>query len=123
MITEGNAFTNVLTGYDSFHPGRFFNDRLLAPFSVRLDSLVVQYEQENLDALGAPRDYTASVTVTRRGAAPEAQVLKVNQPLSVDGVQVYLLGNGYAPVVHRPGSEGRCRVLAADAVPAPRIRA
>ncbi len=94
VIAEGYAFTNVLSGYDSFHPGRFFTDDQLAPFSVRLDSLVVEYE-----ALGSPRDYTATTTVTRRGAEPETQVLKVNHPLSIDGVQVYLLGNGYAPVV------------------------
>ena len=99
VIAEGYAFTNVLSGYDSFNPGRFFSDQELAPFSVRLDSLEVEYERENIKALGSPRDYTATMTVTRRGQEPETQVLKVNQPLSVDGVQVYLLGNGYAPVV------------------------
>ena len=46
------------------------------------------------------RDFTADVTYrSRPGAAPEKRVMKVNQPLEVDGARVFLVGNGYAPVV------------------------
>jgi len=99
VIAEGYAFTNVLSGYDSFHPGRFFNDGLLAPFSIRLDALGVTYEENDFDSYGTPLDYNAAVTVTERGGTPQHETLKVNAPLSVDGTQVYLLGNGYAPVL------------------------
>ena len=32
-------------------------------------------------------------------AAPVRQELKVNAPIGMDGTNVYLVGNGYAPVI------------------------
>ncbi|OJX65962.1 MAG: cytochrome C biogenesis protein [Micrococcales bacterium 73-13] len=107
VIAEGYAFTNVLSGYDSFHPGRLFGDDLLAPFSVRLDSLDVAYEQQDWRSYGTPIDFTANVTVTELGQAPRQETLKVNHPLSIAGTQVYLLGNGYAPVLTIRDPDGR----------------
>ena len=99
VVAEGFAFTNTRAGYDSFTPGRFFTDADLAPFSIRLDSFEVVYEEQNIDAYGQPLDFTANVTVTERGGEPRPATIKVNEPLTIDGVQVYLLGNGFAPVI------------------------
>lgn len=107
VVAEGFAFTNTKAGYDAFHPGRFATDASLAPFSIRLDSFDVVYEQENVDAIGAPTDFTAQVTVTERGREPYEATVKVNEPLTVDGVQVYLLGNGYAPILTVRDPDGR----------------
>jgi len=106
VIAEGFAFTNTKSGYDSFNPGNWFNDSMLAPFSVRLDSMQVTYETQNRDAFGQPLDYRAEVTVTERGGEPRQEVLKVNDPLTVAGTQVYMLGNGYAPVITVRNAEG-----------------
>jgi len=107
VIAEGYAFTNVLSGYDSFNPGRFFTDSALAPYSVRLDSFDVTYDEVNIDSYGTPLDYHATVTVTELGQEPRTEVLKVNAPLTIAGTQVYLLGNGYAPVLTVRDPDGR----------------
>ena len=99
VVVEGQAFTNSLASYDSFNPGRFFTDSALAPFSLALDSFVPVYEQVNRKALGQPIDFTANVTTTMRGDEPQSATIKVNEPLAIGGTEVYLLGNGYAPVI------------------------
>ncbi|WP_010205389.1 cytochrome c biogenesis protein ResB [Salinibacterium sp. PAMC 21357] len=99
VVVEGYAFSNSLASYDSFNPGRFFADTALEPFTIALDSFVPVYEQSNKDAIGQAIDYTANVTTTMRGEASQSARVKVNEPLSLGGTNVYLLGNGYAPVL------------------------
>ncbi|MDQ1513501.1 MAG: cytochrome c biosis protein, partial [Microbacteriaceae bacterium] len=97
ILVAGQTFVNNGTQYDTLSPGRFFTDGSLQPFSLTLDSLAVQYEQQNPAALGQPLDYTATVTTRTPGSAPERHTIKVNEPLEIGGTSVYLLGNGYAP--------------------------
>jgi cytochrome c biogenesis protein len=99
VVVEGEAFSNTLANYDSFNPGRFFEPAALEPYSVALDRFVPIYEEDNINALGQAVDYTASVITTTQGGAPQASEIKVNEPLNIGQTQVYLLGNGYAPVV------------------------
>jgi cytochrome c biogenesis protein len=99
VVVEGYAFNNSLASYDSFNPGRFFTDAALEPYSIALDTFTPVYESTNLNALGQAIDYTADVTTTVRGHDPQQQQIKVNSPLEIGGTQVYLLGNGYAPVI------------------------
>ena len=99
VVVEGYAMSNTLASYDSFNPGRFFTDAALQPYSIALDSFVPTYEEQNLKALGQPIDFVANVTTTERGGQPKPATIKVNEPLSIGGTQVYLLGNGYAPVL------------------------
>lgn len=115
VVVEGAAFANVLAGYDSFNPGRFFDERQLVPFSIALDDLEAVYEQENQNAFGQPTDFTATVTVTERGGEPQQRTIKVNEPLHVGGSEVYLLGNGYAPVLTIRDPDGA--VVSEQAVP------
>jgi len=93
VVAEGYAFTDVLSSYDSFNAGRFFTDTQLPPFSIKVDGFEATYQDS------APLDYDASVTVTKQDGETYPAHIKVNEPLVVDGVQVYLLGNGYAPVL------------------------
>lgn len=106
VVVEGYAFANTLASYDSFNPGRFFSESDLVPYSIALESFEAVYEQENLDALGQPIDFTATVTTTMLGAEPVEQRIKVNEPLAIGGTQVYLLGNGYAPEIIVRDGEG-----------------
>ncbi len=100
VIVEGDSFSNVLLSYESFLPGRFFDERSLEPYRLTLDDFEAVYEQQNRDAYGQPIDYTAGVTVFERGAdSGDSSDIKVNEPLSVGGNEIYLLGNGYAPVI------------------------
>jgi cytochrome c biogenesis protein len=97
VIVEGQAFTNVLSGYDSFSPGRFFNDANLVPYSIAVDKFTATYEEENINAYGQPIDYTVDVTTDVPGEGTEQNTIKVNEPLRIAGSNAYLLGNGYAP--------------------------
>jgi cytochrome c biogenesis protein len=99
VVVEGYAFNNSLASYDSFNPGRFVNGDALVPYTIALDDFEATYEESNFDALGQAIDFTAQVTTTMRGEQPREQEIKVNAPLEIGGTQVYLLGNGYAPVV------------------------
>lgn len=107
-LVEGDTFVNTLVGYDSFKPGSNFDRGQLDPYSIRLDDFSVTFERQSKANYGQPLDYTAEVTVTPApGAEPEKQVLEVNDPLSIGGTNVYLLGNGYAPVVTVRGGNGK----------------
>lgn len=99
VIVEGASFTNLLTSYDSFTEGRFFDEGMLEPFSVRLDEFDAEYTINRENFGPQPLDYTASVTTTTADGEERAERIKVNAPLSIGGTQAYLLGNGFAPVI------------------------
>lgn len=100
VVVEGETFVNTLVGYDTFTPGAYFNSDRLSPYSVTLDKLAVKYDRESPGHYGQPIDFTATLT-TKDGpdAGARQQVLKVNDPVSLGGTNIYLVGNGYAPVV------------------------
>jgi len=95
---EGEGFSNTLSQYDTFVPGRRFTESMLSPFSFRLDSLDATFLRTGTKT-GQPSGYAADVTVTEApGAQPFTDRISVNDPLGVSGAKVYLLGTGYAPV-------------------------
>lgn len=100
VLVEGETFVNSIVGYDTFTPGAYFNENRLSPYSLQLDKLAVKYDRESPGHYGQPIDFTATLTTKDgAGAAPKSQILKVNDPVSMGGTNVYLVGNGYAPVV------------------------
>ncbi|OAN34732.1 cytochrome C biogenesis protein [Plantibacter sp. H53] len=115
VLVEGQTFVNTLLDYDSFNPGRFFNESELAPYKLTLDEFGVTYETENLDAYGQAIDYRAKVTTTSPGGKPQDATIKVNDPLRFEGTDVYLLGNGYAPTITVRDPEGK--VVFSDSIP------
>src|SRR6478736_2782452 len=109
IVPAGETFSNTISAYDTIDPGPWVDAESLTPFSVAVDRLDVTFEEKALGAQrGAPRDFTA-YTTTRDNpdAAPQKQVLKVNHPLSMGGASVFLLGNGYAPVVTVRDAKGQ----------------
>ena len=115
IVVVGQSFVNSLPSYNTFNPGRFFTDSSLAPFSLRVDGLDVHYETKNKNAIGTPLDYTAHVTATGPGDSSSKTTIKVNDPLSIGGTSVYLLGNGYAPTITVRDPAGK--VVFTDSVP------
>jgi len=98
LLVEGEPFTNVLADYDSFTGGSAIDpDTSLQPFSLRLDSFEPQYTFT--DDAWRPLDYDANVSVREPGGDWMPATIKINAPLEVGGSQVYLLGNGFAPVI------------------------
>jgi cytochrome c biogenesis protein len=98
IIIEGQAFTNQLTSYDSFSPGRFFSEGSLEPYSLTLNEFIPEYEFDVTSGVANALDFTALMSVNE-GANQREATLKVNQPLDIAGTSVYLLGNGFAPWV------------------------
>jgi cytochrome c biogenesis protein len=115
VVVEGQTFVNSRLAFDSFDPGRFVADGSLIPFSLGLNSLKVSYVQNNRNAIGMVSDYTAAVTVANQTGSPSNATIKVNQPLSVDGSDIYLLGNGYAPQITVRDPTGK--VVFSDSIP------
>lgn len=95
IIIQGQTFSNVLAGYDTFSGGRFFDRNSLESFTLRLDEFVASYDIDLETRDPKPRDYTATLTTSEGQQA----LLRVNSPLNIGGTQVYLLANGFAPVV------------------------
>lgn len=101
IIVEGRTFTNAAVAYDTFESGSGFDPADLEPFTVRLDALDAQFE-----ANGRPTSFTAQVTLQEPGKNEVDKEVQVNRPLQVDGAKMYLLGNGYAPVLTYTDADG-----------------
>ena len=98
ILVQGEAFTNVIGDYDSFEPGRFADESSLQPFQLRLDTFEPKYAFQP-DGSWAPEDFAANLSTRVAGGSWTKQTLKVNAPVDIGGTKVYLLGNGFAPVV------------------------
>jgi len=99
VIVQGETFTNARAAFDSFTPGQFFSDASLPVFSLTLDQFDVTYVEDDRRNLGFITDYIANVTTRESDGRQSTNVIRVNNPLEVQGVDVFLLGNGYAPEV------------------------
>ena len=117
ILVTGKSFSNTISAYDTFDPGPWVDTEGLSPFTVAVDRLDVTFEEQAGGAQrGAPRDFTAYTRTRTSPDAPEtSQILKVNGPLTFGGTSVFLLGNGYAPVITVRDARGR--VLMREATP------
>lgn len=106
VIVQDTAFTNSLAAYDSFSSGRFFSEAALEPFSVRLDDFEGVYQLDLTSGAYQPTDFTAHLSTRTPGGEWTEADLKVNHPIELGGTKVYLLGNGYAPVVTVHDADG-----------------
>jgi cytochrome c biogenesis protein len=102
----GQGFSNTLSQYDDFAPGKLFDPDDLSPLSFDVDDFHVKWLTSG-PQMGQPESFDANVTYwARPGADAETHDLAVNHPLSVDGTSVFLIGHGYAPVVTVRGGNG-----------------
>ncbi|WP_406286692.1 cytochrome c biogenesis protein ResB [Streptomyces sp. NBC_00209] len=115
LVVEGDGFSNTITQYDNFKSGSLYDDDSLTPFSFTLDDFVGTYERKG-PQIGTPRTYEARVTFSDGAyGKPQKKVIKVNEPLVVDGTKVYLNAHGYAPVISV--KDGRGKEIFKSAVP------
>lgn len=106
LIVEGDGFANTLPSYDAIYPGHWTDTDGFAPFTMHLDSFQANFISEGA-LRGQAESYIAEVTYKESPEGEELQHrLEVNHPLSVDGVQVYLLGHGYAPEFQVRNADG-----------------
>ncbi|WP_238148851.1 cytochrome c biogenesis protein ResB [Serinicoccus sediminis] len=114
IIKEGESWTSGAGTFDTLSLGPLVDESDLPAFTVELNDLDVQFEAQAEGAqFGQPRVFRGVATIEDDGT--ERQVdFGVNAPLSIDGTSMFLLGNGYAPVVTVRDPEGE--ILFSDAV-------
>jgi cytochrome c biogenesis protein len=109
LLVEGQTFANTPVGLDAFHPGRLVSAGDLQPFSVTLRTFSARYITSGAQR-GQPSEYSASIRYNAQYNGPlRSYDLQVNHPLIVDGVEVFLIGHGYAPVFKVTGPSGAVR--------------
>jgi cytochrome c biogenesis protein len=109
LLVVGQGFANTPTALDVFRPGRLVGPGNLQPFSLNLLNFRAQYVTSGPE-LDQPLAYNAGLTYqTQPGAPLRHYVLRVNHPLVVDGVSVYLIGHGYAPIFRVTDGTGKVR--------------
>jgi len=107
LLVEGNSFTDTVSALDEIHPGRLVSDSDFAPFSLTLNKFTANYIESG-ESIGQPSNFDGNVTYTASpGGQAKTYDIRINDPLSVDGVKVYLIGHGYAPEFKVTGANGQ----------------
>ncbi|MEP6631474.1 MAG: cytochrome c biogenesis protein ResB [Lapillicoccus sp.] len=101
ILSDGETFSSTLSSYDTFLPGPLTNPENLPPFTITMRSMEATFEDKVGGAqFGAPRSFSAELTTTEHpGGVSQQETISPNHPVTLDGTDVFLLGNGYAPVV------------------------
>lgn len=100
VIMEDEGFVNALVAYDNFYPGTYFSEDQMDPFSITLNDFDRVFDRESAEYFGQALQFTADVTVQEgTDGEPRDEELMVNEPLTLGGARIFLVGNGYAPVV------------------------
>ena len=106
VLIEGETFVNTLGSYDSFSPGTFFDRESLTPFSVKLTKFEADFDLQAVN-IGTPTDFRATVSSKLSvDGESKTSVIRVNEPLALPGANVFLTGNGYAPVLTFRDADG-----------------
>ncbi|NUR62621.1 MAG: cytochrome c biogenesis protein ResB [Catenulispora sp.] len=101
LVTEGENFTNISLKYDDRDFGGGVDADKLPPFTLKLNSFDARYEtNKDSQDFGQPRNFTADVSYSAAGSnRTNHKAVKLNDPLTVNGVNLYLVSHGYAPVI------------------------
>jgi cytochrome c biogenesis protein len=109
LLVEGETFANTPVGLDVLHPGRLVTAGDLQPFSITMRTFTARYVASGVQR-GQPSTFSASLRYNSQYGGPRHSYdLRVNHPLIVDGVQVFLIGHGYAPVFKVTDASGAVR--------------
>lgn len=114
IVTEGVGFSNTITQYDEFSSGSQFNRDDLPKFSLNLSDMQAKFQMTGPQR-GAPRKFEAIGQYSTPGSPPRHFDITVNHPLKVGSTNVFLVGQGYSPVIRV--RDGRGQVAFEGAVP------
>ncbi|MFH7322419.1 cytochrome c biogenesis protein ResB [Aeromicrobium sp. HA] len=108
IVVEGGGFSNTLSQYDEFSSGAMFDAQTdLDPWSIQLEDVLTRFYVEG-NQRGAPKLFRATGTYNEAGSDDDGEFsIEVNHPLAVGGEDVFLVGQGYAPVIRVTDSTGR----------------
>jgi cytochrome c biogenesis protein len=105
-------FCNVLQQYDEYGLGSRVDGSALPRFCFTLTGFDAEYTED-----GQPLSFLAHGEVTEAGGAPRPAEFTVNSPLRLDGANMYLLGEGYAPVLRYTDRYGEAQTSTAPFLP------
>lgn len=100
IIVEGSTFTNSVVAYDNFNRGILVDEESLPPYAVTLNKMMPEFFDD-----GTPSAFSADLTITTPDGEKE-EIIRPNEPLDIDGTNVYLSGNGYAPRIRVTDTAG-----------------
>jgi cytochrome c biogenesis protein len=107
LMVEGQSFSDTVSSLDEFHPGRLVTGSDLPPFSITLNKFTASYYTSG-GSRGEPSSFDAAIDYSPSPGAPAKPYhLRINQPLNVDSLKVYLIGHGYAPVFTVTDASGK----------------
>ncbi|MCW2830255.1 MAG: cytochrome biosis protein [Aeromicrobium sp.] len=107
IVTEGDSFSNSLTQYDDFSSGSLFEASDLPPFSFTLGEVTARFQPLGSQQAGAPREFRArGLYAPEPGDSDRVFDITVNHPLQIGSTSVYLIGQGYAPVLRVTDAKG-----------------
>ena len=116
ILPEGEKIAASAGTFNTWSPGPWVSDESLPPFVLSLTKLHVAFNETPGKDFGKPRDFTAEATLSPEPGAPATdESISVNHPASVDGADIFLLGNGYTPVITVRDAKGA--VLYREATP------
>ncbi|WP_244309237.1 cytochrome c biogenesis protein ResB [Kineococcus rubinsiae] len=116
LVTVGEAFVGAAGDFDSFSAGAGTSSDQVPPFTLTLDNMDVAFEAQQEAAMGEPRQFAADVRIdTGDTGQARKERIEVNSPATIQGMQVSLSGNGYAPVI--TVRDGTGEVVQEGAVP------
>jgi len=91
-VVEGERFRDTRIEYDSISEGRFFRGH--RGFTLALDDFDVAWYPN-----GTARDFVSRVRLSDGDRPVRTEEIRVNEPLSYGGVNVYQLSWGWAPIL------------------------
>ncbi|HET9632318.1 MAG TPA: cytochrome c biogenesis protein ResB [Terrabacter sp.] len=116
ILAEGDKFASSAGTYNTIAPGPWVDSETLPPFVLSLDKLHVEFDDTPGRNFGKPKFFDAQTTLSSSPGAPATnETVSVNHPISVDGADIFLLGNGYTPVITVRDAKGT--VLYHEATP------
>ena len=115
LVEGGQSFVNTLADYSSFNPGRFVDTEALPPYSMTLEEFQVSYVPAGEQGAGQAGDFAAVLTTKVPGQDEKPAEVRVNHPIDIEGDRIYLMGNGYAPVLTVRDADGE--VVYSESVP------
>jgi cytochrome c biogenesis protein len=98
IVVQGTGFTDTLTQYDDFKHGAMFDPGSMSPFGFTLNAFHATYARSGPQK-GTPREFAADITYFGKDGRNHHTTIHVNEPLQIEGSNVYLTSHGYAPVV------------------------
>ena len=108
LLVSGTSFANTVTALDEFHPGRLVSS--VGPAAVHDDAEPLHRLLRHAPARsrGQPLSFNADVSYSAQPGGPvRHDDLRVNHPINVDGVRVFIIGHGYAPVFRVTDGTGK----------------